>query len=321
MLFDLRGRGRRRTVRVIYIGLAVLLGVGLVGFGIGGGFGGGGLLSAATNNEGGRSASFAKQIAKYRKLTQQQPQNVGGWEHLTKVLLNEAGGEAYETSTGTPTDERAEVYDEVAQSWDQLHRAETAEARASTLAKQMVLIFGEEGLNKPASAVRSCRSIVAAEPEQRRPTTGSSPSTPTWPETTTSATSPRPRPSRWRRSASACTCKTSSPIKKKSTGKGASTTTTERRPRARRNKAPDARTRASRRRPRRPPPAARRRNERGRMAAQPAGRSGAALCGPLAQPAEQGPLKPKVPGSIPGRPIPSCNPAQAFARLAARRRA
>ena len=62
MLFDLRGRGRRATVRVIYIGLAVLLGVGLVGFGIGGGFGGGGLLSAATNNEGGRSASFAKQV-------------------------------------------------------------------------------------------------------------------------------------------------------------------------------------------------------------------------------------------------------------------
>ena len=30
MLFDLRGRGRRRTVRVIYTGLAVLMGVGLV---------------------------------------------------------------------------------------------------------------------------------------------------------------------------------------------------------------------------------------------------------------------------------------------------
>ena len=44
MLFDLRGKGRRRAVRVIYIGLALLMGVGLVGFGIGGGFGGGGLL-------------------------------------------------------------------------------------------------------------------------------------------------------------------------------------------------------------------------------------------------------------------------------------
>ena len=41
MLFDLRGRGRRRMVRLIYTGLALLMGVGLVGFGIGGGFGGG----------------------------------------------------------------------------------------------------------------------------------------------------------------------------------------------------------------------------------------------------------------------------------------
>ena len=33
MLFDLRGRGRRRTIQVIYLGLAVLMGGGLVLFG------------------------------------------------------------------------------------------------------------------------------------------------------------------------------------------------------------------------------------------------------------------------------------------------
>ena len=37
MLFDLRGRGRRRTVKVVYITLAFLMGGGLVLFGIGGG--------------------------------------------------------------------------------------------------------------------------------------------------------------------------------------------------------------------------------------------------------------------------------------------
>ena len=52
MLFDLRGRHRRRAVKIIYVGLALLLGVGLIGFGIGGGFGGGGLLNAASENEG-----------------------------------------------------------------------------------------------------------------------------------------------------------------------------------------------------------------------------------------------------------------------------
>src|ERR1700726_1780526 len=100
MLFDLRGRGRRRTVRVIYLGLALLMGVGLVGFGIGGGFGGGGLLTAASNNEGANSASFASQIKHYRKVTQQQPSNVVAWEGLTKALLHEAGGSAYVSESG-----------------------------------------------------------------------------------------------------------------------------------------------------------------------------------------------------------------------------
>ena len=50
MLFDLRSRGRRRTVWVIYAGLAVLMFGGLVLFGVGAGTGIGGLLNAFTNN-------------------------------------------------------------------------------------------------------------------------------------------------------------------------------------------------------------------------------------------------------------------------------
>src|SRR5918997_620937 len=41
MLFDLRGTGRRRTVKVVYITLAFLMGGGLVLFGIGGDVSGG----------------------------------------------------------------------------------------------------------------------------------------------------------------------------------------------------------------------------------------------------------------------------------------
>ena len=49
MLFDLRGRGRRRTVQVIYLSLAILMGGGLVLFGIGGATSGG-LVDAITGN-------------------------------------------------------------------------------------------------------------------------------------------------------------------------------------------------------------------------------------------------------------------------------
>jgi predicted Zn-dependent protease len=163
MLFDLRGRGRRTTVRIIYIGLAVLLGVGLVGFGIGGGFGGGGLFSSVANNEGARSASFAKQVAKYRKLTQQQPQNVAGWEKLTKVLLNEAGGEAFKSPNGVLTPKGKKVYEEAADAWNR-YVALKPPHPSVPLAKEMVLIFGEEGLNQPSSAVGVLQLIVAAEP-------------------------------------------------------------------------------------------------------------------------------------------------------------
>jgi len=52
MLFDLRGRGRRNTIKVIYVTLALLMGGGLVLFGIGGNTSGG-LVDAITNSEGG----------------------------------------------------------------------------------------------------------------------------------------------------------------------------------------------------------------------------------------------------------------------------
>ena len=54
MLFDLRGAGRRRTVKIVYITLAFLMGGGLVLFGIGGGGGiSGGLVDAITERSGG----------------------------------------------------------------------------------------------------------------------------------------------------------------------------------------------------------------------------------------------------------------------------
>ncbi len=162
MLFDLRGRGRRRTVRVVYIGLALLIGVGLVGFGIGGGFGGGGLLTAASNNEGAGSASFSNQIKQYRKLTQEQPNNVSAWENLTKALLHEGGGEAYETSSGV-TSKGKQLFAQTAQAWDSYIALNPSKPNLE-LAKGMLRIFDEEGLNQPSAAVQVLQYVVAAEP-------------------------------------------------------------------------------------------------------------------------------------------------------------
>jgi len=163
MLFDLRGRGRRRTVRVIYVGLALLMGVGLVGFGIGGGLGGGGLLSAIGKGEGSGSTSFAGQIAKYSKLTQQQPKNVSAWEGLTKNLLHEAGSEAYVTASGAVTSKGRELFNQTARAWSGYIALNPSKPNLE-LAKEMLRVFDEEGLNQPASVVEVLQIVVAAEP-------------------------------------------------------------------------------------------------------------------------------------------------------------
>jgi hypothetical protein len=158
VLFDLRGRGRRRTVRVIYIGLALLMGVGLVGFGIGS-LGSGGILNAASNSEGSGSASFAGQIKTYKKLTRQQPANAAAWENLTKALLHEEGG----ITQSALTPKGRELFQEASQSW-QRYIALTPQKPSPTLAQLMLSVYAEEGLNQPAQAVQVLQIVVASRP-------------------------------------------------------------------------------------------------------------------------------------------------------------
>ena len=164
MLFDLRGRGRRRTVQVIYLGLALLIGSGLVFFGVGAGVGGGGgLLNSLTGNEGTNSASFSAQIKKYQKLTEQQPRSVYAWEQLTRAQLHEAGGEAY-FANGKLTSKGKELFTQVGQSWNRYIALNPPKPNVE-VAQEMVRVFGEEGLNQPAEAVNVLQIVTAARPE------------------------------------------------------------------------------------------------------------------------------------------------------------
>jgi hypothetical protein len=164
MLFDLRGRHRRRAVKVIYVGLAALVGGGLILFGVGAGTGGGGLLNAATENGGSGGVSFSNQIKKYEKTTKAQPNNIAAWEKLTAAELHEAGGEAYVNSNGQPTSKGKELFSKTAGTWER-YLALNPPKPSIELAKLMVRVFGEEGLNQPASAVQVLQLVVAAEPK------------------------------------------------------------------------------------------------------------------------------------------------------------
>ena len=163
MLFDLRGRGRRRTVQVIYIGLALLFLVGFVGLGVGVGGGGGGILNAFTGESGAPKASFAGQVKKYQKLVATQPKDLSAWEGLINAQLHEAGGET-SVSNDKLTSKGKELFSDVAQSWNS-YLALNPPKPNPKLAKEMVRVFDEEGLNQPSAEVQVLQIVVAAEPQ------------------------------------------------------------------------------------------------------------------------------------------------------------
>jgi hypothetical protein len=166
MLFDLRGRGRRRTVQIVYLGLALLFLLGFVGFGVGVGGGGGGIINALTEKEGSNSASFASKVAAAQKRTQHHPSEAAAWAALAEAQLHQASEGEYFSQT--PEHEQytvkgRELLARVAHSWNTYLQLEAHHPNAE-LAQRMASVFGEQGLNQPASAARALQIAIAAKP-------------------------------------------------------------------------------------------------------------------------------------------------------------
>lgn len=102
MLFDLRSRGRRRTVQVVYLGLAVLFGLGLVLFGVGTGSGGG-LLNAFTGGGGGNNQGsvISQQEKQALKETKANPSSAQAWADLINARWQGANAQSQLTTAGT----------------------------------------------------------------------------------------------------------------------------------------------------------------------------------------------------------------------------
>lgn len=101
MLFDLRSRNRRATVKVIYLFLAVVMVVGLVGLGIGTG-NTGGLLNAGGNGSGGSGSTVnTAQIKAAINAVKKSP-SAANWSRLLSVYYETASGSS-NSSTGAYT--------------------------------------------------------------------------------------------------------------------------------------------------------------------------------------------------------------------------
>jgi tetratricopeptide (TPR) repeat protein len=148
MLFDLRGKGRRRTIKVIYLGLAFLMGGGLVLLGIGGDVNGG-LLNAITGAPSGDTGEgrYKKQAAAALAATKRNPQDAKAWADLTRARIQVAGsGDRLDPNTGEYSDEGKKRLRLAVSSWEKYLALDDPDKEArSSLASRMVRAFAALG--------------------------------------------------------------------------------------------------------------------------------------------------------------------------------
>jgi hypothetical protein len=159
MLFDLRGRGRRRTVQTIYVGLALLMGGGLVLFGIGGNTSGG-LFDAFSGGGGGGGGDLVtKQIKAAEKRVKANPQNAPAWADLARQRFASATQGGYDQATSTYTAKGKQELQQARSAWDRYLALKPAKPDAN-VARLMVQALGPTGLGANDDAVAAMEIVL-----------------------------------------------------------------------------------------------------------------------------------------------------------------
>src|ERR687891_2689532 len=160
MLFDLRGR-RRRAVQATYLTLAVLMGGGLVLFGIGGDVSGG-LFDAFSDRSGSGSASedLQERIDNREERLSANPQN----EATLKALIRDyhaLAGAQLPTGGGPYPDEAKDELRQAGDYWQRYLEVEDGDPDAS-LARLAVAIYDQTALNQPEEGAAAMRIVAEA---------------------------------------------------------------------------------------------------------------------------------------------------------------
>jgi hypothetical protein len=160
MLFDLRGR-RRRAVQATYLTLAVLMGGGLVLFGIGGDVSGG-LFDAFSDRSGSGSASedLEERIDQREERLTANPQN----EAILKALIRDYHALASAQLPTGAIEYPEEAKDELSKAgeyWQRYLEVEDGEPEAS-LARVALALYDQGALNEPEEAANAMRIVADA---------------------------------------------------------------------------------------------------------------------------------------------------------------
>ena len=157
MLFDLRGR-RRRAVQATYLMLAVLMGGGLVLFGIGGDVSGG-LVDAFKGGGGGSNGDSAlrDQAERQEERLAKSPQNPVVLQNLVRDYYSLATAQRESGTVGFPADAKDELR-RSGEYWQRYSKvAEKPDADTAVIALQ---VYDVGGLNRPKEAQKAAALIA-----------------------------------------------------------------------------------------------------------------------------------------------------------------
>lgn len=140
MLFDLKGK-RKRLVQVVYLGLAILFGGGLVLFGVGGNVSGG-LIDAFRGGGSANTSAFGDLVERAERRAAANPREPEVWLDIARAQFNLASSpEGSDAETGQLTDRGQQAIIEVAQAWERYLRLKPKKVDAS-VASFAALAYG-----------------------------------------------------------------------------------------------------------------------------------------------------------------------------------
>jgi hypothetical protein len=164
VLFDLRSAGGRRTVKIVYVTLAFLMGGGLVFFGVGGEVSGG-LVDAITERGGGGddgSSRFEQREEQALARTRANPRDEAAWLALARARVQLAGqGDRADPDTGQYSAEGRAKIREASAAWER-YLALDPERPDSRTARLMVQAYS--GTGDFARAARAQEIVTESRP-------------------------------------------------------------------------------------------------------------------------------------------------------------
>jgi translation initiation factor 2B subunit (eIF-2B alpha/beta/delta family) len=158
MLFDLRGR-RRRAVQVTYLLLALLMGGGLVLFGVGGSVSGG-LLDAFKGGGGGSSGDSAlqDQVKKEEDRLAKTPQNEAVLRNLVRDYYSLATSQRASGDPGFPDDAKDELR-KAGDYWQRYTTTVKGDPSPETT-RYALQVYDVSALNKPKEAQKAAAILA-----------------------------------------------------------------------------------------------------------------------------------------------------------------